>query len=739
MNQKTITNIFKYSIITGLCIIPFIPLIPLPYITPWANNFFFPFIGGKAFVFRIIIEIVFALWLVLMWRDKTYAPKWNWMTVTVTTFTLIALIADLFGMNPLRSIWSNFERMEGWITIAHLWGYFMVLSAIFKDKKLWNLFFHITLFSALITAIYGLFQFFGWAQIHQSAARLDSSLGNAAYLGVYMLIHFFIALYMSSISWLKKNVVVSWIYIVEALIFAFVIFQTQTRGSVFGVLIGFIITLIIYLIKAKGEKTGKIVAGSLMALIILACVGVYLARNTAFVQNNATLSRIVSISLSDIKTSGRSYILPMALKGVFSSPKTAIIGWGQENFNYIFNSNYNPKMYNQEQWFDRAHSVFVDWLVAGGLLGLLAYLSLFLLVLIYVWKSELGVREKSVMIGLLVGYGIHNVFVFDNLSSYILFFSIIGFAYSLRPSKAITLFHKDMDPVIRDYIIMPVSVILLVATLYFINVRPITASTRLITALRQCQTNGKPDAALFEKALALNQYVANQEIREQLLSCSANVIKSNLPTKTKTEFFDLTLREIENQTKATPKDARAYILAGSFLNGISNFPQALSYLEKANELSPNKQTIMFDLASAYLNLGKTNEATELLKRAYESETSNQVAKIAYVVALVSGNQEKKARELFGNDEAIFSDQRVIGAYVKNKQYDKVVDIYKAIVAKNPDDLQNRFYLVGAYLGAKKNWLALSELNTLKQKAPEYKAQIDDLIKQIQEGKNPLGE
>jgi tetratricopeptide (TPR) repeat protein len=285
---------------------------------------------------------------------------------------------------------------------------------------------------------------------------------------------------------------------------------------------------------------------------------------------------------------------------------------------------------------------------------------------------------------------------------------------------------------------MPVAGIALIAMLYFINVRPIAASTRLIAALRQCQTNGKPDAAQFEKALALNQYVANQEIREQLLSCSANVIKSNLPTKTKTEFFDLTLKEIENQIKATPKDARAYILGGSFLNIIGNFPQSLPLLEKANELSPNKQTIMFDLATAYLNLGKNNEAIELLKRAYESETSNQIAKVAYVTALISGNQEKKAHELFGNDPEIFTDQRVIGAYAKNKQYDKVVEIYKALIAKNPDDLQNRFYLVGAYLGAKQNWLALSELNTLKQKAPEYKTQIDDLIKQINEGKNPLG-
>jgi tetratricopeptide (TPR) repeat protein/O-antigen ligase len=672
-----------------------------------------------------------------MWHDKSYAPKWNRMTIVVTTFAVITLIADLLGMNPIRSIWSNFERMEGWMTVIHLWGYFIVLTSVFTDKKWWDRFFHISLFSALITAIYGIVQLAGGAEIHQSAARLDASLGNAAYLGVYMIIHAFIAGYMATVTWIKNNKFLSWVYIVETILFSFVILQTQTRGSVIGLIVGAVIALVFYLVKAKNEKTGKIIAGSFLGLIVILSVGFYFGRNTSFVQHNSALSRIAQISLSDIKTQGRAYIWPMAIKGVFGSPKTAIIGWGQENFNYIFNANYNPKMYGQEQWFDRAHSVFIDWLVAGGLLGLLSYLALFVMVLVYVWKSDLNAKGKSIMIGLLIAYGIHNVFVFDNLSSYILFFSVIAFAYSLRPSKPIALFQKNMDPVIRDYIVMPVALILFVVTLYFINIRPITASTRLIAALRQCQNNGKPSADLFVKALSLNQYVANQEIREQLYSCSTNVIKSNLPTKTKSEFFDLTLKEIENQTRLTPNDARAFILGGSFLNIIGNYQMATKYLERANELSPNKQSIIFDLATNYMALGKKQEAVNILKSAYESETSYGLAKIAYVAALINANQEKKAHELFGDDPTIFTDQRVINAYANAKQFDKIIQIYKEIIAKNPDDLQSRFYLVGAYLGAKQSWLALKELTILRDKAPEYKAQIDDLIKQINEGKNPI--
>jgi hypothetical protein len=52
----------------------------------------------------------------------------------------------------------------------------------------------------------------------------------------------------------------------------------------------------------------------------------------------------------------------MALKGIAERP---VLGWGQENFNYVFNKYYNPQMFGQEEWFDRTHNVVLDWLIAG--------------------------------------------------------------------------------------------------------------------------------------------------------------------------------------------------------------------------------------------------------------------------------------------------------------------------------------------------------------------------------------
>ena len=61
----------------------------------------------------------------------------------------------------------------------------------------------------------------------------------------------------------------------------------------------------------------------------------------------------------------------MSLKGLKEHP---FLGWGQGNFNLVFNKYYDPKMYKQEPWFDRAHNVIFDRAITTGLIGLLIYL-----------------------------------------------------------------------------------------------------------------------------------------------------------------------------------------------------------------------------------------------------------------------------------------------------------------------------------------------------------------------------
>ena len=754
-------KVLKNAVIAGLALVPFIPL----YV---ANPLFFPFITGKAFAFRIIVEIVFALWLILVLRergtsvagtDASIAPRINSLTISVTIFTVIIFVADIFGLNFLRSIWSNFERMEGWMTIIHLWAYFIVLSSIFgasistmDGRKNWHRFLNVALVAGGITAFYGLFQFFGWAETHQGATRVDASLGNSAYMAVYMLINAFLAGYMACTAYVHKlaikgssNVFI-WVYSVSAGFFSFIMFQTATRGTILGWIAGVMIFCFMYAVigtKEKGQSNrSRTIAGGIIGLVVLLGILFYFNRNAQWIQHNAVLGRLATISLSDTKTQARGFIWPMAIKGIFENPKTAIIGIGQENFNYIFNSHYDPKMWAHEQWFDRAHSVFLDWLVAGGLLGLIAYLALYVLALIYIWRSDTSVGQKSMLTGLLVGYSIHNVFVFDNQTSYVMFFTFLAFVHSFKSAKIPGWLHDTKKLVsenystLRNYVFTPVIILALFSTLYLVNIRPIQANTRLIDALRACASAQTISADSFKKALSLGQTMANQEIREQMYTCAANVIRSSVAVDKKAEFYRLVNDETKNQIAVTPNDARTHIIAGGFYDSIQDWDNARPLLEKAAQLSPTKQTILFELALNYINSNKQKEAVALIEKAYLSAPDNRNAKIGYAAILISSGEEKRAREIFVDEPSVFADPGVINAYVSTKKFGKAIEIYKQLLKESPDSQELYSSLASVYILSKQDYLAIQTLKAAAEKFPLLKTQIDAVIKQIQEGKLP---
>ncbi|MFA6294938.1 MAG: O-antigen ligase family protein [Candidatus Paceibacterota bacterium] len=482
-----------YIAIGAIFAIPFFALFPIPNVPIFgiSNSFFFPFITGKAFFFRFLVEIAFAAWVILAFIDAKYRPKLTPLTIGVTIFALVTLIADLFGVNPARSIWSNFERMEGWLVIIHLWAFFMTTTSILgssstggkEDRNLWHKWLNTSLFVAFIVSIYGLFQLFGWAEIHQGSTRLDASLGNAIYMAVYMMIHAFIAAYMFIVNMQKMNLVSKsknneqsgikfrlWAYGIITLLFCFLVFQTQTRGTTLGFIGGVILALALYAIFGHGEsKKSRWISTAIIGVIILTGVVFWMNRDSQFVKDSEILNRLATISWNDTKTQARGYVWPMAVSGALERP---ILGWGQENFNYIFNSNYNPKMWSQEQWFDRAHNVYLDWFVAGGLVGLLSYLALYVLFVIIIWKSKLTIAEKSVLIGLMAGYAVHNIFVFDNLASYVLFFSMLGFSASLYEGKPIKFFGTNpLQADAVEYIVMPIVLVVFISSIYFFNVR----------------------------------------------------------------------------------------------------------------------------------------------------------------------------------------------------------------------------------------------------------------------------
>lgn len=711
-------KILHYLLLAGVFIIPLIPFVVV-------QSMFFPFITGKNFLFRILIEILFGMYAVLAVREAQYRPRFSWLLGAFLIFLAVIGLADFFSENPFKSFWSNFERMEGYITFLHLFVYFVIASAVLNTEKLWERLLQTSLGASVIMSLYGVLQYFKVLQIHQAENRLDATLGNATYLAIYIVLNIFIGLFLFFRHREKLALRIS--YGVAILLNLFVLYQTQTRGAILGLLGGaFLTALIIAIFEKENKSLRKLAIGGVLGAFVLVAL-FFAAKNSSFVQSQPTLQRLASITLEGASANPRFMIWNVAIQGFKERP---ILGWGQESFNYVFNKYYDPKLYGQEQWFDRTHNVILDWLIAGGILGLLGYLSLFLLALYYIWKKgEFTFTERAVFTGMFAAYFFHNLFVFDNLVSLLVFVTLLAYFHSHAVRGKEGALRAD-TPVWLKTSAGSVLAVVTIAIVYFVNWNAYFANTTLIQALVSVN---QPEQSLsyFKKALAYDTY-GNQEIREQLMQFTLNLRSAQVADSVKQDAVNLTNTEMQKMIAVAPNDVRHYLFFGTVLDTYGIYQQGEAALLKALSLSPEKQTILFQLGSHYINTGDRTKALEYLKEAFDLAPEYEQARIIYAMGAIYVGNNALANELLQGRSVV--DDRLLRAYIDTKQWDKAAAMAQAKINLNPNDTNIRLSLAAVYYQAGQKQAAINVIRDAIAQNPQFKDQGETLIKQIQEGK-----
>ena len=713
-------QILRYCLITGIFFVPFIP-----FIVP--STMFFPFITGKNFTFRILVEILFGLYAVLAIRDVSFRPRFSWLLGAFGIFLVVIGIADLFGENPYKSFWSNFERMEGYITFLHLFGYFLILSAVLNTVKLWERLFQTSLFASVVMSFYGVLQLVNPEKfpVHQGESRIDAALGNSSYLAIYLVFHIFLALFL--LLRRKENLWLRITYVAVMVLEMFVLYRTETRGAILGLIGGVaLMMLILAVFERENKKLRKISVGVLVAIV--AFVGLFIAiKDTPFIKNQPVINRF-ALSASDIAQNSRFLVWGMALEGFKERP---IFGWGQEGFNFVFNKYYNPKMYAQEQWFDRTHNVIMDWLVAGGILGLLSYLSLYLMSLFCIWrKGEFTFKERAVFTGMFAAYFFHNVFVFDNVVSLLMFGMFLAYFHSHATRTKGAIVKRSFSMPVK-MVLNTVSIVVVVAVIYFANWNPIQANLTLIKAV---QAASQPDQALlqYKKALQYGSF-GNQEIREQVMQYTINLRNTQgVSDAVKGEYLQLVVAEMEKMIAQAPNDTRHHLFYGTVLDAFGKTKEAEAELTKALSLTPRKQTAIFQLANHYLVSGNTEKAFTLLEQAYTEEPRYREAKVMYVLAAIYANKPQVVAELF--KDGLIGDDRLIRVYIEKKEFEKAIAIAKQKIVENPGDGNSALTLAAVYYEAGQKQNAIAVIQKIIDENPGFKDQGEAYIKEIREGK-----
>lgn len=717
-------DILRYARIGALSAIFLVPFVVLIV----AQSMYFPFITGKGFAFRILVEIALACWLVLAIARPEYRPKKSLALWLGLAFIVSVGISTVLAENPAKALWSNFERMEGYILILHLAAYVVVLTTIMNTEKLWRNLVYTTLGVATIVGIYSVFQLLGAAEINQGGLRIDATLGNATYFAVYMLIHSFLALY-AYVRWAGES---RWLRIGLGTLFALfsiLVFYSATRGSILGLFGGLGLAGLIAILSREASATVRYV-GIAVVIGLLVLAGLFYAvKDTAYVQGHPILSRIATISLDSGAT--RFTIWGMALQGAAERP---IFGWGQEGFNYVFNSYYRSELVRQEPWFDRAHNVVLDWLIAGGVIGMLLYLSLYVVLLYYLWRpgSSFALNERALLTGLLAAYAFHNIFVFDNLLSYVLFMLVFSYITVRAQASAPTSVGKE---VLAPEVAAPIAIVFFALVVYFMNASGYASATGIIQGLSPHQEGIQKNLQYFVEAGG-RRGLGYQEVGEQFLQFALQVKGVNVGDQAfQSSVVSASRKTFEGVLTQAPDDARLLVFYGSFLRQVGDTSAARTYIEKAHALSPEKQSILLEYGLLEMTEGKYDAAAQHFERVYNS--ADQYARVHVLLAntyLMAGRKDE-ARALYSKyfGDEYPEDTSVASAYLRAGEYGHAVRIAELIAEHNPEPASYQF-LAGIYLEGKERDKAIAVLERAKQLDPRFAQEADLYISAIREGK-----
>jgi tetratricopeptide (TPR) repeat protein len=467
----------------GIFALPFVPLVVTP-------SLLFPYVTGKGFAFRMITEVIFAAWILLALADRAYGPRTSALLWVLLAFVGVVGTTNLLGVDPTSSFWGSVARMDGYLALIHWLAFFLVVGSFLATEGLGERFLAATVIASSMVCLFSLGELAQRIVAGEPPQRLQATLGNPTFLGSYLLLQLFVAIFLTVRLGDEKRRVLGWIARLIIGLHLVVIFLSGTRGAVLGLVAGAVLAILIVAgFERRGERSRASAREALGALLIV-LVGFFLfevsgnvprwagpttgsssgqpgdeadpgspyvatgrstgeaapssasdlgVRSLADETPASSLIRRVSAPLqrlTRIGTAGsvqiRLALWEMAMRGFRDRPLT---GWGQENFDLVADRHFLASFPTEDEWVDRPHNTLLEWCVSGGVVAGILYLAIFIAAGWVLWSPaatmDLSTTQRSVLTGLLCAHLVSSLFLFDTVPTYLAFFSVLAYLHSV--------------------------------------------------------------------------------------------------------------------------------------------------------------------------------------------------------------------------------------------------------------------------------------------------------------------
>lgn len=726
MDKNSREKIYFSIIEWGTYLIMFTPFI-------FIKDYFFPFVVPKTVFFRIIVDIIFIPYVLLAVSNPRYRPKFNNpLTIAIIIFLGITILTSLTGINLERSFWSVFERMTGILTFLHLFVFYIILTSVFKERKYWERILAVAILVGLLIC------FYTWTS-KEPTTRGGGTIGNTSFMAAYLLFDIFFAIIL---FFSKKGMwkVFSGLSLIVFLCGLFISIE-PCRGAIGALLIALFLEgfgyLIYYLLSSGKEKLKK-TAFLLIILFVFGSLGLF---QTQFVKDK----------IASEWYSGSMQSRMLVWKIGFEGWKERFwLGWGQDNFNIPFFKYFDPKLpLTQDVWYDRAHNIVIDVAVASGIFGLLSYIGIFVVAIIGLIRivPKISERKNVVlplgMICLLIAYFIQNIFVFDMISSYCMFFFSLAFINFLMglPKEKETINYPDKRSSLSLFI-GALLIIVSIITLYFGNIQPARASKYV---LRGVSYPLEYATQFFQKALDVSP-ISQSETPEQLSMRMNSFLYQQNQNK---DLLDKGLKMAEEELKKAisrhPLDYRVRLFLGKYYNSLyqanrdtAKLDLAIETLQEAIQFSPRNQQTFWGLGQAYIFQGKFDEAITNFQKAVDLEPnvalSHWYLGMAYSIVGkydIAINEIKKAEELGYDWKSNINDlKKVIDVYTRIKDEKSLMPLYEIATNLEPENVNSWGVLADLYAQFGERQKAKYAAEQVLRLKPELAPQIEQFLKEL---------
>ena len=353
--------------------------------------------GLYLFAFSIPISFVpaeFAIGIALLgwFLEGIFNKNWQYyptkLFIPLLFYISWNVIASSVSPRPWHSLWALTDNE--WPMFIMLLLYFIV-----DDLTVLKRILHLWLFSASVSALYGIWQTFSGYQLHRHDAL--SPMGNyfraVGFNGFYLTFAgfimsvFFVSLCVSSQTGMGRK---RWKYILVAVVSMLAVLGTFARS----IWLSFAVVIPIFGFL-KGKRIGSIVTIVFLTLVLFCIIFIPAIRDRAY---------------STIVPSENQTRLNLWKTSLHMSKDSPWIGIGEDNFDYYF------ERYKVEGFYDvtvHPHNDYLTILVSSGIPGLIAFLSMWFVILrtgfkTYKYSStpfvkELALGSTLAIIGFMIG------------------------------------------------------------------------------------------------------------------------------------------------------------------------------------------------------------------------------------------------------------------------------------------------------------------------------------------------